>query len=1034
MEGVGGQIVEGDKYGKADKFLFGGQYVITAKYNGQTYVLSTAKGNYSYSGPFAGVVPLSESGLKIAGDSLSGNVSKYAVKAVEANKYGVKLEACAYPGYKMTKGSQMVFLEKSADCYGIENGKLHGNLSTGGGDYYVLCDGKMWADNSIIKTDCTITVYGLGGEDIPVETEPEITAGEPVNLTATGGNFTFTVKSNVPVKLESPMSGSSKCGWIEVLNDGNPKSTSGETFTYECYAFPNVYSKSRTATIRVVPQDGKYNVSATATVNQAAGKGVEEPVAGADTKLTIVSGTASEYQPSSPITNLFDGKKDDDTDPYIYHSRWSGTTFPVTLTFKFASASRVSYFYYWTRFSDGANGNPGKLDVQYRTRGSSTFQNVKSGSFGSVSSAMYDLGQTAGPHMVKFPQSIDNVEEVKLIFYNGRGGFLSGVEIEFYSGNSDSDGAKAALDKIFTDTSYSQLRPGVTRQDIINLFDTEPYFAENVAMPLYTGTYNGYEYDFRAAEYEAYSICEDMASKYRTLPYTRMDNPTGIYVNKGEKFKVCVGPLPAGNTCYIGIAGEASNGYTARYDGFDFSTGELVQGINEFTAGASGMCYVVNRANNLTTSSGSVKVHFIPGYGRVVGYFDLKRHTDNDYKTLLAATPEKYFVAKGENIIFNMHTSSLRTITPNSITSTLKTWDEFLGWELELIGLAKQNSDGSWDRLINQYHFNNHLMAVSTTDSNVFMDTTNYRINFNLNKAPSILNRETLLNNEWGVAHEMGHVNQMFMRWKSSVESSNNLFSNYVRYKIGRNKSNVSPINALGNYYADGKTWVTMGIEANNTSEDSAMHTRMFWQLWVYFHRCGVDTNFWKRLHDTLCLDQYSMTDDPGQCQMRFAEAVCATAQMDFTDFFEAYGFLRPVNISYGQYSVGECQYTVTQTMIDNLKAKMKSYSKKAPAIHFINDWPDSDPYHLGYYTTFQNKQTITGTPKYHWEGNLLYITNCTGAVGVEFRDPGSGSSLGTLRYFCDYSQVLGSSIPNTSNMKVYVVQWDGTRIEATKE
>ena len=38
--------------------------------------------------------------------------------------------------------------------------------------------------------------------------------------------------------------------------------------------------------------------------------------------------------------------------------------------------------------------------------------------------------------------------------------------------------------------------------------------------------------------------------------------------------------------------------------------------------------------------------------------------------------------------------------------------------------------------------------------------------------------------NEWGPGHELGHMHQGAINWPSTTESSNNLFSNYVVYKI----------------------------------------------------------------------------------------------------------------------------------------------------------------------------------------------------------------------------------------------------------
>ena len=882
-----------------------------------------------------------------------------------------------------------------------------------------------------VYTEFEITVRQLGEA-------PAILVNNS-NLTAQGGSFNLSVLSNMPVKLGPALSpDNSECGWIEVAENGQPVTRSLVEYEFKCYAFPNVKAASRSASITVSSADPAYDISKTLTVTQAAGQGIPEPDTTPDIKITISSAQASSTNPGSGVEHLFDNIKEYDSDSYLYHTLWEqngGTTFPVTVTFTFASPSRVSYMIWYSRFSY-ANGNPGAFDAEYRLSNESTFRPFKSGTFGSASNSMFNMDQTPGAHTIQFPKSVENVKQVRLTFYSGYGGYIAGVETEFYNSVRNA-GSQASLDKVFTDSSYSELRPNVTREDIYALYETEPYFAENVAMPLFSGTYKGYERDFRIGTYEAYSNGEDKWLEFRTRKYTRMDNPTGICVNKGDKLVVCVGPMPAGNYCYLGIAGEASNGYTARYDDFDYNVG-LVEGINEITAGADGMCYIVNRAGTLTSSSGAVKVHFIPGYGRTVGYFDLRRHTDSDYKALLGASKEKYFVAKGTNIIFNMHSATLRKYAPDGITSGLTAWDNILGWQLELMGLARQNSNGTWDRLVDQTHFNNHMVAVSTSQQEAYMDASNYRINFQIESAiPKIISLE-LLNkaedNTWGPAHEAGHVNQMFMLWKSNAESSNNLFSNYAIYKMGVYGSRGSRLSVLSDYFAKGKSWVEMG---GADYEDTEMHMRMNWQLWLYFHRCGGNTQFWPRLYNLLCTEfrlpneqagYYNMTEDNGKCQMLFAEAACKAAQLDLTDFFEAWGFLRPVDMTYSQY--GTTRYTVTTAMINDLKKKMAAYPK-APAIQFIEDRTNTCD--LGYYTIFQNKTPITGTPTYTLDyfgpTPAIFVSGCSNAVGVEVRD----ASTNALRYFSNWNNFPLQDV-STSNMKVFVVQWDGTRIEATQK
>ena len=49
--------------------------------------------------------------------------------------------------------------------------------------------------------------------------------------------------------------------------------------------------------------------------------------------------------------------------------------------------------------------------------------------------------------------------------------------------------------------------------------------------------------------------------------------------------------------------------------------------------------------------------------------------------------------------------------------------------------------------------------------------------------------------NAWGPAHEIGHIHQLAIDWPSSTESSNNLFSNFILYKLGKYCSRGTELN-----------------------------------------------------------------------------------------------------------------------------------------------------------------------------------------------------------------------------------------------
>ena len=195
-------------------------------------------------------------------------------------------------------------------------------------------------------------------------------------------------------------------------------------------------------------------------------------------------------------------------------------------------------------------------------------------------------------------------------------------------------------------------------------------------------------------------------------------------------------------------------------------------------------------------------------------------------------------------------------------------------------------------------------MAVSSTNPNAYMDASNRRVNFSASTALyKIITLEQLLaveDNSWGPAHEVGHINQGAINWKSASESSNNLFSNYVIYKMGKYGSRGDKLSELALSWAEKETWALLG-DATHQGEDTELHMRMNWQLWIYYHLCGFDTEFWPKLFQLLRDDplpsEFSSKDDPGASQLKFYVKACDAAKQDLTEFFEMWGFFRPLDI-----------------------------------------------------------------------------------------------------------------------------------------
>ena len=143
------------------------------------------------------------------------------------------------------------------------------------------------------------------------------------------------------------------------------------------------------------------------------------------------------------------------------------------------------------------------------------------------------------------------------------------------------------------------------------------------------------------------------------------------------------------------------------------------------------------------------------------------------------------------------------------------------------------------------------------------------------------------------------------------------------------------------------------------------------------------------------------------------------------------WGFFKPVNNQkLDQY--GTWNYNVTQSMIDEAKAYMAQFPKKAAPFYYLEDRKygdeglgSDDPGNVGYYEQFKNNQKITKTITYTRNGQSISISNGDEAVAFELY------LNDKLVYFSNhFNFTVPSSITLNDNVKVCAVQADGTRIE----
>lgn len=757
----------------------------------------------------------------------------------------------------------------------------------------------------------------------------------------------------------------------------------------------NPDKKKRTAAIKVTSPVAEY----TLRVNQY-GENDVVITDGKDTRVIPTDGKGSDPAGGNGIENTWDGS----SRPYMSY------TVPATLEYFLEGTDDIDYFVY----KPSTSGQFGKVKVFVATAENPDY----------VLQGEYDFKMKDESTTIHFNSGI-KATKIKFEVEEGKNRMVGCSEMEFYTITVN---LQDLLLDVFTDITCSELKPDVDDATIEKL--NSDYF-KRIAYALKDGRYNEWEKDFRVQEYKAYSNSEDWAYKLRTRKYGYLDNPTGIYVKEGDELIVLVGDTH-GQTIHLQCIGEETADSYAESEylqpAISGHTVTLKPGVNKITILNSGQLFLMYNTDITSPDALPIKVHIPLGSGKVTGYFDLERHkTDEKYAELLSKATHKYFCIRGEKIMFYFNTSQLQEVIQRRILPTLEFWNNIVKWEQELSG-------------IDEFHpnqMNNHIFAISPDAGTMW--ASEYRVAFPKGAFNRILVPEVAMSkkdNVWGPAHEIGHVHQIAINWPSCTESSNNLFSNYVLYKLGKYCSRGLEISVLADSYRQKKPWALLGDSDAYQSEDPELHMRMQWQLWNYFHRLGNMPDFFPKLFKELRANVLS--SNPGYAQLDYAKAVCKVANMDMTEFFEIWGFFREINIpEYAQY--GKRPYIVNQTMINQAKEYMTGFSRKVPPIYYLEDRKNGDVgienYQVGdvgHYSQFKDNAKIAGTPTYKLSGSNITINNGTQAVAFEIR---KDNENGELLYFFNF---LSYSIPPTITIdgttKFYAVQADGKRIEMKAE
>ena len=643
-----------------------------------------------------------------------------------------------------------------------------------------------------------------------------------------------------------------------------------------------------------------------------------------DYHLAVASATANQAQGGYGIENSYDG--DFNT---LYHSPFGNPAdFPVVLTYNLKSPSHVDYLIYTPRSSAGGqNGNFGEVKVYCATSDNpSEFKLV----------AQKDLEQSSSSSTIDLGENgVDQVVAVRLEVLSGYGNFASCAEMAFYTRNHELDGM---FSPYFEDALCTRLKPGVDEAAIAKI--ANPYvkmLAYNVfADPTYS------ESKYRIGTFEAYETLSTLASRLKVSAYNAYENPTGLYFEAGKPLVVFVegiGEDPV--SLKIKNFGQAYEGEPQ-----DESTYSLKNGINVITPLNRGNGYVSYYTDNYKNAP-SVKMHF--ALATENGYFDLERgDTNEDWIKLLKNAKSDIIDLRTKRVQLAYPKARFEQYCPENGVELALLSDSTIYYERDIMGLLgeKEPKNRQFARVVwGGFMFADGIGAAAHDNSlEGWMNPSKFE--------------------PWGLAHELGHVNQVRpgLKWVGCGETTNNIYSAWVEHKLeyrdGYHRLESEEYCGVNDYtnlrggrfnvylednvrkgipflLADGPNYFGSVPEERivknedyegNVGGDTLIYIRNydhfvklvpFWQLQLYGQEAGYAPNVFGKVVEALRKDSDEGLTN-GMLQMRFMRLVCDSTGLNFLPFFEKAGMLLPINRYIEDYSPGWMK--ISQSMIDDLK------------------------------------------------------------------------------------------------------------------
>ncbi len=481
---------------------------------------------------------------------------------------------------------------------------------------------------------------------------------------------------------------------------------------------------------------------------------------------------------------------------------------------------------------------------------------------------------------------------------------------------------------VFANGYLSELKPGVTAEQVEQIKDP---FARNLAQQILNKKYDADAHTLMAEPYEP---VRDLAERLRTGTYSMYENPTGLYFEEGEEVAVIVGDCGSERLIFT-VHDFGRKGGHCWYN--------LKKGINIIKVRNQGLGYIEYYTPNYKTAK---KVPVSIPSGKVNGVFVRGKSKNADWKKMLANSPTEVIDIVGKRVHLVYPVEELKKVCPNKGEELIEIYDKLIAWQQRIMGLYKYKS------LPKNRMFGRVIWRG-------FMHADGMGAAFHNSTMNEVANPDKIPQSAWGISHEFGHVNQIrpAMKWVSTTEVTNNIFSCYANYKLnpGNMRLEHERINGgdgnviggrfnayLNNALVKGQNWLQQqgpdSHPANNRPYvyDHFVKLGPLWQLELYYGIAGKgNKDFYPDVnYRAIKMDAKGKKD--GELQLNFMRNACDVAKEDLSYFFRKTGMLKPIDAELDDYSCA--QMTITAADCKKLTEYASKYPKpKSPVIFYIS-------------------------------------------------------------------------------------------------